>query len=201
MSTFHFVSKGVGSNYLWRYRERLIPDAYQKKISTVWAVCEKQHLNLTWILVLFAFSKTEFFLKKKVVFSIQTVFMCLNSVSIGRAFSCSEGNTSYLVQEKRPKISSKQNICPWQVKHRFKSLTWFCSLAGECLDHSTEKGVCQSVSFFQVVVVDFSPGRERLSLFCYSPASCSDELISAIVKCVFLQYSPTLERSQHRILP
>lgn len=96
----------------------------------------KQHQHLTWILVLFAFSKTEFFLKKKVAFSIPSIFMCLNSAFIVKAFSGSEGALSGT--EKNPRIRREQNTCPWEVKHRFKSLTWFCSLAGECLDHSTE---------------------------------------------------------------
>lgn len=60
----------------------------------MWAACEKQHLNLTWILVLFAFSKTGFFLEKKVAFSIQTGFMCLDSAFIVKAFSGSEGTLS-----------------------------------------------------------------------------------------------------------
>lgn len=59
----------------------------------MWASCEKQYLNLTWILVLLACSKTEFFLKK-VVFSIQTVFVCLSSAFIVKAFSGSEGTLS-----------------------------------------------------------------------------------------------------------
>lgn len=47
----------------------VIPDAYQEKISTVWASCAKQYLNLTWILVLLACSKIEFFLKKGCFFN------------------------------------------------------------------------------------------------------------------------------------
>lgn len=78
----------------------------------MWAVCEKQHIILIWIIVLFYFSKTEFFLEKKAAFSIQTVFMCLDSAFIVKAFSGSEGNGSYLVQEKKPKISREQSICP-----------------------------------------------------------------------------------------
>lgn len=147
MPTFYFVSKGVSYNYLWRYRERLIPNAYQEKISTVWAACEKQHLNLTWILVLFAFSKTDFLIEKKIAFSIQTGFMCLDSAVFCETFFRFRRNLIWC-RKKKPRIIREQNTCPWHVKERFKSLTWFCSLAGECLDHSTEKGSGSVNAFF-----------------------------------------------------
>lgn len=138
--------------------------------------CEKQHQNLTWILVLFAFSKTEFFLKKRLHFQYR-VFLCVSTVLLlWKLFQVQK--EPYLVQGKNPRISREQNTCPWEVKHRFKSLTWFCSLAGECLDHSTEKGGGQTLSFFRFVVVIFSPGRERLSFSCYFSASSSGELVN-----------------------
>lgn len=151
---------------------------FPEKISTVWASCEKQHLNLTWILVLFACSKTEFFLKKRLFFQYR-VFLCVSTVLLlWKLFQVQK--EPYLVQEKKPRISRPQNACPWQVKYRFKSLTWFCSLAGECLDHSTEKGVGQSVSFLLCGCRFFSSGRERLSFFCYFPANSSGESLNLI---------------------
>lgn len=196
MCTFHFDSKGDVSHYLWKYTKMLIADAYQEKISTVWPVCEKQHPNLTWFVVGiwgFFISKADFFLRKGCIFSTG---VCLDSSFIRKAFSGSEENSSALIQEKSPQVSTEQSILPNEVKHRFKPLfflTWFSSLPDECLDCATEKR--EWVSLFSC----FFFRGERLRFSCSFPASSYDELID--LKRVVLQYCPTLERAQDKILP
>lgn len=143
MSTFHFVSKEAGSNYPWRYRKRLIPDAYQEKISTVWAVCERQCLNLTCFVVVFLIKLT-FSWKKGCIFSTKAFYVPRQYFYWESFFRLRRKQFWSDTGKKRPQVSSEQNICPSWVKRRFRSLfclTWFSSLPDECLDHTSEKRV------------------------------------------------------------
>lgn len=157
-----------------------------------------------WILVLFAFSKIEFFLKKRLPFQYR-MFLCVSTVLLlWKLFQVQK--EPYLVQEKNPRISREQNTCPWEVKQ--VQVLDLILLSWRWMPRSQHgKGNGSVTVFFEggLWLSIFSPERKRLSLFCYFPARFSGELvnfeISTVVKCVFLQYSPTLDRAQHRILP